>query len=95
MPALPVKDLNIIPACREVASACGEGGCVAQMEIDPNCLFTTHIHLFTEKERPKCLVCLCLGQCSSPESMGYGSVCSAGKDLEMNERREAGVLSRY
>lgn len=68
---------------------------MTQMEIDLDCVFTIPIHLFTEKERPKCLVFLCLGQCSSPGAMGYGSECAvgcAGEDLEMNERKVAGVL---
>lgn len=71
---------------------------MAQREIDLDCVFTTPIRLFTVKERPECLVCLCLRQCSSPGDMGCGSgyaVGCAGKDLEVNERRVTGVFSRH
>lgn len=50
VPTLPVQVLNIITACWEVASARGEGGCVAWRGIGLDCVFTIPIDLHSEKE---------------------------------------------
>lgn len=45
MPTLPLQGLNIIPACWEAASACGEGVWVARRGVSLDWVFTVPIDL--------------------------------------------------